>query len=190
MFSLARATTLLVPLVFLTGIAVAQERKAHDAIYDTDADAGKDIAAALAKARYDNKRVLLVYGGNWCGWCRKMHETFKDRNVRRTMLYEYELVTVDIGKWDKNEDIAKKYGSTIRTDGVPYLTVLSGDGKTVAHTGTKPLRTGSEVDASKVRAFLEKHKAEPLDAAGVLASARAKARQEHKLLFIHLGAPW
>jgi hypothetical protein len=36
-------------------------------IYNEKADAKADIAAALKLANRENKRVLLKFGGNWCG---------------------------------------------------------------------------------------------------------------------------
>ncbi|MFG0260298.1 MAG: hypothetical protein ACF8LK_08090, partial [Phycisphaerales bacterium JB041] len=38
-------------------------------LYDVNADASEQIAAALAKAKQENRRVLIQWGGNWCGWC-------------------------------------------------------------------------------------------------------------------------
>jgi hypothetical protein len=184
MKTLARSAVVLVSLVLVNGL-LAQE------IFDATADAKKDIAEASAKASRDNKRVLLLFGGNWCPWSRKMHGTFKDRKVARMLRYEYVLVKVDIPKdFTKNGKVAREYKADIWDDGVPYLTILGSDGKVVARKATKPLRTGSEVDASKVWAFLDKNKAEPVDAADVLAAAQAKAKVSRKILFIHLGAPW
>lgn len=40
--------------------------------YDETADAEQEIAAAVAAARGDGKRVLLVFGANWCSWCRRL----------------------------------------------------------------------------------------------------------------------
>ncbi len=177
------------PFALLTGIAIAQGGQATNAVFNPTADAKEGIAAAVKKARHDNKQVLVMFGGNWCEWCHKLVASFNDPKTARMLRYEYVLVTVDIGKWDKNQDIAKKYEAEIRTEGVPYLTVLSGDGNPVAHSATKPLRTGGNIDPSKVWAFLEKHRAEPLDAADVLAAAREKAKIDNKTLFIYLSAP-
>src|SRR5258706_13055503 len=44
------------------------------AIYDETADGAKQIADALVVARKENKRVLLQFGANWCGWCHKLHK--------------------------------------------------------------------------------------------------------------------
>jgi len=31
----------------------------------------------LAVAKKENKRVLLQFGANWCGWCNKLHRLFE-----------------------------------------------------------------------------------------------------------------
>ena len=50
----------------------------------------------LEKASRDNKRVLAMFGGDWCGWCHLLHNTFKtDRAVSKLLRYEYELVMID-----------------------------------------------------------------------------------------------
>ena len=180
-------------VLLLTGVVLGQAKHVKDAIYDTKTDAKKDIAAAVAKAKHDNKRVLLMFGSNSCGWCTRMDAVFKkESTVRRALLYEYVLVHVDIGsahKMNKNIDLGTKYGSEFKHAGVPYLTILDAAGKTVGHSGTRPLRDGPKVDPKKVTAFLAKHKAKPLDATDVLSTAQGKAFKHDRKLLIHLSAP-
>ena len=38
-------------------------------LYNPDADAAKEIKAAIKKAKAENKYVLVQGGGNWCQWC-------------------------------------------------------------------------------------------------------------------------
>ena len=159
--------------------------------YDEKADANADIEAALTRARENNKRALLMFGANWCGWCHKLHGMFKDnREIAKTLLYEYELVTVDIGRMDKNLEIAEKFGADLKTQGVPFLTVLDGDGKAVVNQETAALKKGEKHDPAKVQAFLSKWKAAPLDAQKSFERALAKAASEDKRLFLSFGAPW
>ncbi len=166
----------------------AKQAKKH--IYDEKADAEADIAAAVARAKKENKRVLVMYGGNWCGWCYKLHDVFKkNRDVARTLLYEYELVMVDIGRTNKHQDIVKAYEAKIK--GVPFLTVLDGDGKVVVNQPTEPLEEGGDHhNPDLVQAFLTKHKTEPLSAKTVFNKALASAESQGKMVFMHLGAPW
>ncbi|MAW76833.1 MAG: hypothetical protein CMJ95_05500 [Planctomycetes bacterium] len=161
------------------------------AVYDIEANASTDIAQAVARAKKNNKRVLVVYGGNWCGWCVKLDEFFKkDRTVARTVRYEYEVVKVDIGRFDKNIDIVNKYGAKMKKEGVPYLTVLDGEGQVVANQNTGDLEEGDHHDSAKVEAFLQAKKSAPQDAEKVLAAALGLAKKDGRKVLVHLGAPW
>lgn len=169
-------------------------KKARANIYDEKADGKAQIAAAVAKARKENKRVLVQWGGNWCGWCHLLHDFFKkDAKVARELLYEYEVVLVDIGQFDKNVELAKSLGA--KFDGVPYLTVLDADGKTLANQETGSLeKAKGDGEAGyvpeRVLDFLKKHEAKPLVADELLKGAIEAAKKEQKSIFLHFGAPW
>ncbi len=168
----------------------AASKPANAAIYDENADAKKDIAAAMARAKKDNKRVLLMFGGNWCGWCRKLHGLFgSDPDVSRALLYEYELVMVDIGRWDKNQDVAKEYGAP-KSAGVPFLIVLDYDGRVLARQETGVLEEGDGHSPEKVLTFLNAYKASPLDAVVLFDDARRQAEQDGRLLMVRFVTPW
>lgn len=163
-------------------------------LYDEQADAKSDIAAALAKAKQENRRVLIQWGGNWCGWCKLLDKALKgDKQLARKILYEYDVVHVDVGHFDKNMELAKGYGADLAS-GVPFLTVLDAEGKVVVNQETGELESKepgkNEHDVAKVLAFLEKHQAPYLDAEKVYADAFARAKAEGKRVFLHFGAPW
>jgi thioredoxin-related protein len=156
-------------------------------IYDTKAE-GKDlVAAALEKAAKRDKRVLLVYGGNWCGWCHKLHDAFKTKDLAKTLFNEYEVAWIDIGRNDRNQDLVKEY--VTKMEGVPYLTVLDSAGKVLTNQETGALEEGDHHDLPKVKAFLEKWQVPTQDAEKVLEAAYARAKAESKMVFLHFGAP-
>src|SRR5437899_2541719 len=127
-------------------------------IYDEAADAQQLIDAALAKAKKNNRRVLIQWGANWCGWCRMLHGTFAtDKAIQKKLQYEYDVVLVDVGQFDKNMERASKLGADLKKHGLPYLTVLGADGKVVANQDTGELELKGEVkghDPDKVMKFL------------------------------------
>lgn len=179
----------------IASAATAQEsrpstRPTPAPVYDEKADAKADIAAAVKRAGAENKRVLVVYGANWCGWCKLLAEFFKtEKAIAKTLFYEYEIVKVDVARFDKNVDIARGYGADIK-QGIPYLTVLDGAGKVLTNQDTGSLENGPKHDAVKVQAFLEKWKATPLDAEEVIKTALATAAKDKKQVMAHFGAPW
>jgi len=160
-------------------------------VYDEKADARALLDGALARAKRENKRALLVFGANWWGWCRKLDELVKgDPEIGRLLRYEYEVVRVDVGRFDKNEDLAADLGAAVRQHGIPFLTVLDAEGKPLVNQETSSLEQGAGHDPAKVKAFLGKWAAPPLDAEKVVADARARAEKEGKKVFLRFGAPW
>lgn len=175
-------------------------KPAKPLIYNEKAEAKDQIAAALKKAKKENRRVLIQWGANWCGWCHLLHEKFaSDKKLARELMYEYDVVLIDIGKWDKNMDLATSYGADLKGTGVPYLTVLDASGKPLANQETGVLESKAAEgqpkaepghDSAKVMAFLKKYEAAPLTAESVLGDARAAAKAKDKKVFLHFGAPW
>jgi thiol:disulfide interchange protein len=174
--------------------AKAEPAKKAEKIYDESADAQQLIDGALAKAKKNNRRVLIQWGANWCGWCRMLHETFAtDKEIKKELLYEYDVVLIDVGHFDKNMELASKLGADLKKHGLPYLTVLGADGKVVANQDTGELELKGEVkghDKDKVLKFLTDRQAEYQRAESVLADGLAQASKEHKRVFLHFGAPW
>lgn len=180
--------------------APAQEGKAADKadrppLYDEAADAAAQIDAALAKAKRENRRVLIQWGANWCGWCHLLHNCFStDGEVARKLQYEYDLVLVDVGRADRNLELAEKYQADFAKQGLPFLTVLDGDGKVVANQETESLESKEEGvkahDPAAVLEFLTKHQSTAMSADEVLAEGTAAAKQSGRLVFLHFGAPW
>jgi thiol-disulfide isomerase/thioredoxin len=162
------------------------DKKKREPIYDPNADAAAQISAAIAKAKKDNRHILIVYGGNWCGWCYKLHDCFnQNADIRKLLRDEYELVMVDIRT---NKDLPKRFDT--KPVGYPYLTVLDKEGKVLINQRTDPLEEGRVHDPKKVYAFLNEFKPEPLNAEKVYERALALAGKENKLVFLHFGAPW
>jgi hypothetical protein len=97
-------------------------------LYPTTADAKSEIAEAIHSATAARKRILVVFGANWCYDCHVLEEAFHSPEISPTMESSFEVVHVDIGKMDKNLDVAKQYDVPLDR-GVPALAVLESDGK-------------------------------------------------------------
>jgi len=189
----AHLSLLFLIVVIASSVAFAQaqgqEQEQPPPVYDESADAAADIAAALDLAKTDNTRVLIQWGANWCGWCKLLHQLFnEDRQIGRKILYEYEVVYVDMGRFDKNLDLVEKFGAEIKS--IPYLTILDSNGGVVINQHTEPLEEGSVHSPERVLEFLTAHEAEYLQAEELLADALVEAGREGKRLFLTFGAPW
>src|SRR5688572_7217604 len=130
-------------LLALPAGAAAQEAKvtaeaARPSIYDAKADAREQVRAATALARRDARRVLVMFGGDWCGWCHKLHGLFKsDPAIRDLLADEYVLVLVDT-RAPHAQDLLAECKGDLEGVGYPFLAVLDGRGEVVTRQETDP----------------------------------------------------
>jgi hypothetical protein len=150
--------------------------------FDASADAKAQVAAAVKKAAGDNQRALVLFGSGDDAPSNALHELLKkDNKLAHTILYEYQLVTVETGKLvDKNLELAAACHVTLEKSGIPYLAVLGSDGLAVAGKTSAELSEGGAPSSAKLALFLESAKAKPLDAKQVLEGALAKATAERR----------
>lgn len=109
-------------------VAAASAYPAGREIYPDPAQARADIAAALKTAARTHKRVLLDFGGNWCGDCQVLDIYFHSARNAPILAANFVLVHVNVGEYDANLDLAKKYGIPLQK-GVPAMVVLSDTGQ-------------------------------------------------------------
>jgi thiol:disulfide interchange protein len=126
-------------------------------IYDVRADGTGQISAALSKASAEHKRVLVIFGANWCIWCHRLHSTLEtDSRVSRIMNDRYVLVDVDVNTRhgvDRNADVIARYGTPTRL-GIPVLVVLDSDGKQLCTKDSGDLEEGHGHSPAKISEFL------------------------------------
>ena len=103
--------------------------------YDEKADADKAVAAAFARARRSHKRVLIDLGGNWCGDCLVLANLMELPELKSFMQAHFEIVSVDVGRFDKNLQVPARFGITRRLEGVPSILIVEPDGKTLVDAG-------------------------------------------------------
>ena len=87
--------------------------------YDEKADANADVAAAKARAKAEHKLLAIDLGGNWCGDCRVLAGTMELPEVKAFDDAHYVVVLVDVGRFNRNQQIPAHYGVTRRLEGVP-----------------------------------------------------------------------
>lgn len=169
-------------------------KPARKKIYDEAADARAEIAKAAVKAKKNGRRVLVAWGTEDCILCRTLSDKLRnDKTLAREVLYEYDLVFVDVGGLDRSQDLVKELGATM-SKGIPYLTILDSDGKPIANEATPQLNDKSTSDPAQysnvILTILKKHENRLPGADAVLAESQARAKESGKNLFLHFGAPW
>jgi len=98
-------------------------------LYDKNANANVDIEEAMAHAKKDRQRVILIFGANWCYDCHVLDQAFHQIDVAKVLQRNFQVVHVDIGDdGKKNGSVAAEYQVPVEK-GIPALAVLDPDGK-------------------------------------------------------------
>jgi thiol:disulfide interchange protein len=139
--------------------AVAQVlAHANKNLYSETSNASADIAEALVRARREHKRVLLDFGGNWCGDCQVLDIYFHQSPNADILDKNFIVVHVNIGHMDKHVDVAEKYGIPL-SKGVPALAVIDAHNKVLYSQKTGEFEDMRHMDANSVTDFLNRWKA-------------------------------
>jgi thiol:disulfide interchange protein len=126
-------------------------------IYDRGANIRGEIRTALAEAVREHKRVLLDFGGNWCGDCQVLDYYFHLPGNAQLLAKYFVLVDVDIGEYNLNLDIAREYDVPLQK-GVPALAVLDANGRLLYSQQHGEFEAMSKMDPAPVTRFLERWK--------------------------------
>jgi hypothetical protein len=96
-------------------------------IYPT-LDAREEVRQAVASAAKGHKRVIVVFGADWCYDCHVLDKAFRRQDIAAVLNPNYEIVHVDVGRGDKNQDMMNEYGVPMKR-GIPAIAVLDSNGK-------------------------------------------------------------
>jgi thioredoxin 1 len=124
-------------------------------IYHPGADAHAEIKKAIAEASKDHKRVIVVFGANWCFDCHVLDAAFHRPDLAVVLAQSFEVVHVDVGKYDKNQDLADQYGVPLKR-GVPGVAVLDGNGKLLYSQKNGEFENARTLGPEDLMAFLKK----------------------------------
>jgi thioredoxin family protein len=132
--------------------------KPNTALYPPPEKAEVEISAALASAAKDHKRVILVFGANWCYDCHVLDATFRSKTFAPVVSANYHVVHINVGdEGNQNLDLAEKYGVPLKKAvRVPSLAVLDPDGKVVYSQKNGEFDDSVRIGPTDVAAFLKK----------------------------------
>ena len=136
-------------------LAVAFSANAATAPYDESANAPAQIQTSLQEAKVTNKPVLVVFGANWCGDCKVLDMSFKTGPSAPLIQQHFKMVKVNVGKFDRNLDIAEAYGVPLKK-GIPAVAILSIDGKVIYATKTGELADARNMGDTAIYDFFVK----------------------------------
>ena len=147
----------LLALSALLTVGVATASPAGRDIYPDPTEAKADLAAGLKTAAQSHKRILLDFGGDWCGDCQVLDIYFHQSPNEQLLAKHFVLVHIFIGHLDLNVDLAAKYGVPLKK-GVPALAVLDAHGAVLYSQRTGEFENMRNMDAQSVTVFLNRWK--------------------------------
>jgi thiol:disulfide interchange protein len=132
---------------------------AAEALYPETTRAKADLEQALKQAAKEHKRVLVDFGGNWCGDCKVLDINLKKPENQALLTSNYVMVHVNVG--DKgitdNFDVAERFGIPLKK-GVPALAVLDSNGRVLHAQKDGEFESMRRMDPKSVNEFLVKWK--------------------------------
>src|SRR5882757_1639378 len=121
--------------------------------YDEKADAIAAVAESFVRAKASGKRVLIDFGGNWCPDCRILAGVMNLPEVKSYVLAHYEVVTVDVGRFDRNLPLAARFG-IVKLAGVPTVVIAEPDGTPLNVTNSADLTNAREMNPQLIADWL------------------------------------
>jgi thioredoxin 1 len=129
---------------------------AAEPVYPDVTRAKADVDAALAQAAKDHKRVIVDFGGNWCGDCKVLDINLRKPENAALLQSRYVLVHVNVGEKgiSDNFEVAERYGIPLKK-GVPALAILESDGRVVYSQKNGEFESMRKMDPQSVNEFLK-----------------------------------
>jgi thioredoxin 1 len=134
--------------------------KPNIALYPPPEEARAELHTALARAAKDHKRVIVVFGANWCYDCHVLDAAFHSKEIAPLVNANYHVVHINVGDdGDQNLDLAENYGIPLKQAvRIPSLAVLDADGKLVFSQKQGEFDDSARIGPADVVEFLNKWK--------------------------------
>jgi len=126
-------------------------------IYHPGADVHAEIKQALLEASKAHKRVIVIFGANWCFDCHVLDAAFHRPDLAVVLAQSYEVIHVDVGRGDKNQDLMEQYQVPMKR-GIPGLAVLDGSGKLLFSQKNGEFENARNLGPEDLLEFLRKWK--------------------------------
>ena len=125
--------------------------------YDPKPAPEKDLLLAQAKATRENKRILVIFGGDWCIWCKRLDTFFKEHDdLRKERDDLFVLLKVNMSPLNENWPFLSHYP---KIPGYPWIFVLNADGSLQQSFDTDTIEDGgNSYSEHAVKQFLARWK--------------------------------
>lgn len=147
-------------IFFLTGILscfllTVSGQQGSGLVYDPAAPAEKEIQQLAGRAALEKKHILVVAGGNWCGWCMEFERFRKNNNeVDSLIRTDYLLYHLNYSPENQNKKLFTRFGYPQRL-GFPVVLVLNEKGSLIHTQKMEYLEQGRSYNKRRLIDFLK-----------------------------------
>ncbi|AOW77898.1 hypothetical protein A3Q34_14220 [Colwellia sp. PAMC 20917] len=145
--------TLFFLLTHITAVNAVNVLPTYSTVYDESRDSFKDSLSAIKVAKETNKNVLMIVGGNWCSFCKKMDDFIKDSPKVAEKLYNnFVVLKINYSDEYKNDEFLKHLPPI---SSYPHIYISTSSGKMVFSNNTLNLQENSYHTEKKWLDFIE-----------------------------------
>lgn len=142
--------------VCLSEHALAFNDKPYNKDYDPKRDPFVDFRLAQKDAHEDGKLILIVLGGNWCGWCHRLSSFIVKNPPLKSELEEtFVVMKLNVSGENNNADFLSHLPEP---RGYPYFVVVNDEGNVLGAQNTSGMEDGKSYSAAKFYGFIKKWK--------------------------------
>jgi thiol:disulfide interchange protein len=122
--------------------------------YDPHANPYRDLEQAIDRASTDNKRVLIVVGGDWCVWCEVLDQYLvRNDDVRAAFEESFVMVKVNWSRQNENRVFLSGFPESV---GYPDFLILDSNGAYLDQQATGDLESGRSYDRARMLEFAQR----------------------------------
>jgi len=126
----------------------------YSQVYEDQRNAFDDANAALKLAQETNRNVLMVIGGNWCAFCKKMDAFWQsDTSVGQSLHSKYVILKINVSDENKNKEFMASMPPVL---GYPHIYISNANGKLLLSKDTAELQSNEKHDTQLWLTFLDK----------------------------------
>lgn len=140
---------------FTKGLEWQQVLPRYSQGYYPSANPDTDLKAARQLASVENKKILMVIGGDWCSWCHVMTRFFSEnKQVRDLLLSKFVLLKINMSEENDNQEFLANYPEI---KGYPHIFVLSASGELLSSVNTAALENGRSYSQAKFTELISQY---------------------------------
>ncbi|HEY8570612.1 thioredoxin family protein [Microbulbifer sp.] len=140
--------------LFISAGALAFNDKPYNQNYDPKRDPFVDFRLAQQDAHADGKLILIILGGNWCGWCHRLSAFIKkNESLKKNLDETFVVMKLNVSGENNNADFLSHLPEP---KGYPYFVIVNHEGKVIGAQNTSGMEEGKSYSVAKFSRFIDK----------------------------------